>query len=76
MTDYLIKPEETEVTDHTERANARSGGDLSCHLQADLYNLQWVGKDDLRASSLVKIRIFVSIHAIICKQTNKAAKLN
>lgn len=51
---YLIKPEETEVTDHAERADSRAGGDLSCHLQADLYNLQRVGEDDLRASSLVK----------------------
>lgn len=53
-THYLIQPEETEVTDHTERADSRSSGDLTRHLQADLYNLQRVGKDDLRASSLVR----------------------
>lgn len=56
-THYLIQPKETEVTDHAERADARSGGDLACHLQADLYDLQRVGKDDLRASSLVRKRI-------------------
>lgn len=60
-TRYLIKPKETEVTDHTECADSRSSCDLSCHLQSDLYNLQRVGKDDLRASSLVRKRILLKI---------------
>lgn len=58
-TRYLIQPEETQVTDHAERADSRSRGDLACHLQADLYDLQRVGKDDLRASSLVRKRIWI-----------------
>lgn len=76
MTHYLIKPEETEAADHAERADARSSGDLSCHLQADLYNLQRVGKDDLRASSLGKTSILVSVHAIIYKQTRLQNVIN
>lgn len=58
-THYLIKPEETEVTDHIDRADSRSSCDLSCHLQSDLDNLQRVGEDDLRASSLVRKRILL-----------------
>lgn len=49
---YLVKAEEAEVTDHTECADSWSGGDLTCHLQADLHYLQRVGKDHLRASGL------------------------
>lgn len=74
-THYLIKPEESEVTDHTERADARASGDLSCHLQADLHNLQRVGKDDLRASSLVKNKYFC-FYPRNHLQTNQAAKCN
>lgn len=49
---YLIETEEAQVTDHTQCTDSRSSGDLTCNLQADLHNLQRVGKDHLRGSSL------------------------
>lgn len=49
---HLVEAEEAQVTDHAESTDSGPGGDLSCHLQADLHNLQWVGEDHLRASSL------------------------
>lgn len=51
-THYLVEAEEAQVTDHAERTDSRSSGDLACHLQANLHNLQRVSKDHLRASSL------------------------
>lgn len=53
-THYLVEAEEAQVTDHIERTDSRSSGDLACYLQANLHNLQRVGKDHLRPSSLDK----------------------
>lgn len=53
-TSYLVEAEEAQVTDHAERADSRSSGDLARHLQANLHDLQRVGEDHLRASSLDK----------------------
>lgn len=52
MVHYLVEAEEAQVTNHAECADSRPGGDLACHLQANLHNLQRVGKDHLGASSL------------------------
>lgn len=49
---HLVEAKEAQVTDHAESADSGPGGDLSCHLQADLHNLQGVGEDHLGASSL------------------------
>lgn len=49
---HLIQTEKPQVPKHVQRTDSGSGGDLSSHLQADLHYLQWVGKDDLGASSL------------------------
>lgn len=53
-THYLVEAEEAQVTDHVECADSRTSGDLTCHLQANLYDLQRVCKNHLRASSLDK----------------------
>lgn len=53
-TQYLVEAKEAQVTDHIERADPGSSCDLTCHLQADLDNLQGVGKDHLGAPSLEK----------------------
>lgn len=65
---YLVEAEEAEVTDHAECADSRSSGDLACHLQANLHNLQGVGKDHLRASSLNKSK------EEACSHTHKKKK--
>lgn len=44
---YLVKAEEAQVTDHAECTDSRPSGDLACHLQANLHDLQRVGKDHL-----------------------------
>lgn len=49
---HLVQSEEAQVTHHVEGADPFRRGDLSCHLETDLHDLQWVGEDDLRASSL------------------------
>lgn len=49
---HLVEAEKAQVTDHAERTDSGSSGDLARHLQADLHDLQRVGKDHLRASSL------------------------
>lgn len=49
---HLVKSEEAEVPDDRQGTDPRPRGDLSCHLQTDLYYLQWVGEDHLGATSL------------------------
>lgn len=51
-THYLVEAKEAQVTDHGQSTDSGSGGDFAGHLQANLHNLQRVGKDHLRASSL------------------------
>lgn len=53
---YLVEAEEAQVTNHTECTDSGSSGDLTCDLQANLHNLQRVGKNDLRGSSLKERR--------------------
>lgn len=49
---HLVESKEAEVPDDGEGADPRPRGDLSRHLQTDLYNLQRVGEDHLGATSL------------------------
>jgi len=49
---YLVEAEEAKLADHVDCADPRPGGDLACHLQANLHNLQRVGEDHLRAAGL------------------------
>lgn len=49
---HLVKSKEAEFPDDGQGADPRPCGDLSCHLQTDLYNLHRVGEDDLGATSL------------------------
>ena len=51
---HLVKSKEAEVSDDGQGADPRPRGDLSCHLQTDLYNLQRVGEDHLGAASLME----------------------
>lgn len=49
---HLIQTKKSQVPQHVQGADPGSCRDLSSYLQANLYYLQWVGKDDLRATSL------------------------
>lgn len=49
---HLVQPKKSQVLKHVQSADPGSCGDLSGYLQADLHDLQRVGKDDLGASSL------------------------
>lgn len=49
---HLVKPKEAQVPDDRQSADPRPRGDLSCHLQTDLYYLQRVCEDHLGSSSL------------------------
>lgn len=49
---HLVKSKEAKVPDDGQGADPRPRGDLSCHLQTDLYDLQGVGEDHLGAAGL------------------------
>lgn len=53
---YLVETKEAQVTDNAECTDPRPGGDFTCYLKANLYNLQRVGEDHLRSSGLNQSR--------------------
>lgn len=49
---HLIQTKKPQVPKYIQGTDPGSCGDLSSYLQANLYYLQWISKDDLRAASL------------------------
>lgn len=48
----LVKSDEAEALHDGQGADSGPGGDLSCHLQTDLHDLQRVGEDHLGTAGL------------------------
>jgi len=54
----LIQTKKSQVPEYIQGTDPGSCGDLSSYLQANLYYLQWISKDDLRAASTTSSKDF------------------